>query len=479
LPGFHFLTNAVDVTPTETATTFGETKDAQYGFGLKYYIFYTPWTPPKTFKAEVIRFFATAEGVYTRLAIYHGATRTLVAESEGTTVKRAGWNVAKLKSPALLWAGVEYFIAIWQGDVLGFVFVTSPGKSFHWVFMGTAPDTFPSTLPKDTGSMLDRAFCGHVIGGWQKIDVSDYIPTGATGVILDIHNTSFDTSYKIDIRKTGSTDFDYATFYDVYGLYQRCHYYAMIGVDEARTFEAIIENTALRIWLVGWTDDAVVFFTNYVEKQPTAELTWHDIDVSANVPAGATCVIVKLVIRYLHPYVFDARKNGSTDDFATKSYIFGNSHIFVLVGLDEARIFEIYVSSTESEFACVVGYTLSPIQFSTNDIVFTPTISDSWTDLDLSAYLHPDAEGAIFRIRNFDPWELEFGELRKNGSTDARQGSAYYRLDGHVGGFVGVDANKICEYCVSDKAYVKLHLVGPIAVVPPPPPKAGILVQII
>jgi len=163
--GFHFLTNAVDVTPTETATTFGETRDAQYGFGVKNYILYSPWSPPKTFKAEVIRFFATAVGVYTKLAIYHGATRTLVAESEGVTVKRAGWNVARLVSPVLLWAGVTYLIAIWQGDILGFIFTTSIGKSFHWVFMGTAPDAFPSTLPDDTGSMADRAFCGHVIGG--------------------------------------------------------------------------------------------------------------------------------------------------------------------------------------------------------------------------------------------------------------------------------------------------------------------------
>ncbi|MFQ5574661.1 MAG: hypothetical protein ACE5E0_03435, partial [Terriglobia bacterium] len=71
-----------------------------------------------------------------------------------------------------------------------------------------------------------------------------------------------------------------------------------------------------------------------------AASAWNDVDVSADVPAGAEGVI-------LHYYNDEAannqigfQKNGSTDQ--RKRSVYNNGHMSLCIGVDSNRIFEIW-----------------------------------------------------------------------------------------------------------------------------------------
>lgn len=99
-------------------------------------------------------------------------------------------------------------------------------------------------------------------GSWVDVDVSAYIPEGSTGVILKIMNTGTAT-YNVGVRKNGSSD--------NFGLYIPNTYarHAFVGVDSNRIFEAYIGSTSVKIYLAGYCDSAVDFFTNAVDKTPS------------------------------------------------------------------------------------------------------------------------------------------------------------------------------------------------------------------
>src|SRR3989344_4521565 len=107
---------------------------------------------------------------------------------------------------------------------------------------------------------------------WQDVDVSAYVPSGATGVILHV---DVDNGYTggLGLRKNGSTDTGRG------GLYangNNQHFWTMAGLDANRIFEAYIgTNTELiRIWLTGYTMSGVTFFDNAYEKTPAATGVW-------------------------------------------------------------------------------------------------------------------------------------------------------------------------------------------------------------
>src|SRR3972149_12049091 len=144
--------------------------------------------------------------------------------------------------------------------------------------MGSGFNFFTNAIDKTPGTT----------GAWTDVDVSGDIPSGSTGVILELLNTSGITSYNVAVRKNGSTD-DRSK-----KIYTQGHIYALCGVDANRIFEAYVD-VSCKVYLVGYTDDAVTFETNAIDKSTGTVGQWVDVDISANAPADATGVIVEMI----------------------------------------------------------------------------------------------------------------------------------------------------------------------------------------
>lgn len=98
---------------------------------------------------------------------------------------------------------------------------------------------------------------------WTDVNVSAHIPAGATGVILHVVNKAPTTAYLFGLRKNGSGDNRTTK------IWRTQHFWAMIGVDANRIFEAYLDDvTDIDLLLVGYTISGVTFFTNAYPKTP-------------------------------------------------------------------------------------------------------------------------------------------------------------------------------------------------------------------
>jgi hypothetical protein len=289
-------------------------------------------------------------------------------------------------------------------------------------------------------------------GAWVDVDVSSYIPSGSTGVILEVQNTDTTYAREANVRKNGSTDDRryYITLSNAIGMFA--------GVDGNRIFEAFVA-AYIKMWLIGYTDENVYFFDNAILKTPGTTGSWVDVDVSGDVPIGTTGVIVQLIVPGYYNPSAGVRKNGSTDTFSYSS-LYYNLHIFQLCGVDANRVFECQVSSTTQVQVWLAGYTKSPVTFFTNAVDVSLTTTGAWTDVDVTAYTGSAADGAIIYFINTSGSKYQ-ANVRKNGSSDNRitsEGVMTPYGSGHVRA-IGMDSGQIFEGYIENVA-VDFFLIG-------------------
>ncbi len=172
------------------------------------------------------------------------------------------------------------------------------------------------------------------------------------------------------------------------------------------------------------------------EITPGTPDDWIDADVSGDVPAGATGVILHIVNTHASTdHVIGWRKNGSTDSRETASWDL--NHYWVAIGVDGDRILELYVDDEDEIDVYLVAYfTAADATFNTNATDYSID-DDSWIDIDITADGGGNAIGAIFEYVG-GIYNIGF---RKNGSTDNR-----INLWGRHGcAIIGVDAGEVCE----------------------------------
>lgn len=187
-------------------------------------------------------------------------------------------------------------------------------------------------------------------GSWQDVDVSADIPSDATGVICLIQNTNTTTIYDGGIRKNGSTD-----AYPAGDIVNLQYTTQLCGVDASRIFEAYIENTAVKIWLCGYTKAPATFFTNGVERSLGQANQWLDIDVTNDTDPAADGAILHIKNNAASTQTGDVRKNGSTDDNSTNSNQRQTNCKGAAIGMDTSQIFEGRIGSTGVDFF-LIGY---------------------------------------------------------------------------------------------------------------------------
>lgn len=263
---------------------------------------------------------------------------------------------------------------------------------------------------------------------WVDVDVSGQasFPSGCTGVILRILNTSTTSNEDIGLRKNGSTDAR------IERLVTEGQTPGYIGVDGSGIFEAYCESSNLTVYLVGYFTTEATFNTNATDKSLGTTGAWTDVDISSDT-GGATAVAAIIEAEGTNTtqeVLF--RKNGSTD---THVYDPIDSHTWLIVGVDGSEIYECYTGGLAGDHY-LVGYITTDITMHTNRTDVTPTGDGAYEDL---TALPTGSNGGIYLL-------LAGGNkvnVRKNGSSD----DWYYKPGGHSYAWVAVeaDASRIVE----------------------------------
>lgn len=243
---------------------------------------------------------------------------------------------------------------------------------------------------------------------WVDVDVSAYVPAGATGVILHLAGAS--SAPTLGIRKKGSTDARFGKFNTT-----TTHMWAAIGIDGNRVFQTWRSRTDARIRLVGYTSDEAVFFDNGTEITPSSINTWTDADISAATGSNtALGVIVEIKNTITTSYNFGVRKKGSTDEYYY--LIIENGITWAFIGVDELETLQAKVGNLGVK-VFVLGYFTKDVVFNTNAADHSLTAKGAYYDL---TALPTGATGGFLQVCG--PTQTRTYAIRKNGSTETVYG---------------------------------------------------------
>lgn len=272
---------------------------------------------------------------------------------------------------------------------------------------------------------------------WEDVDVSSHVPAGMTGVILHVY-LSGTVSRDFGLRKNGSSDARIESRF--YGS----HFWAMMGIDANRIFECYIGSTAnVFVFLVGYTDSDVTFFTNAYDKSLDSNIEWLDIDCSTECPNA-----IGIIIEVITPTgVYGVRKNGSSDSRLMSEVNIG----YAIIGCDESQIVEGYISVLTTDFF-IIGYVTAGATFFTDGYDKSLGSSGSYIDIDCSTEA-PNAIGLFFEV--ITEGQRKLFALRKNGVTD----DFYYDAAKRPFAFVECDESQIVEGKIEDLT-VDFFLIG-------------------
>jgi hypothetical protein len=196
---------------------------------------------------------------------------------------------------------------------------------------------------------------------WTDVDVSSYVPAGATGVILRVTIAYDSDSWLMGFRKKGST------WNTRFRWGYRRHSWVLVGVDANRVYQSWYEDGSAsaywKVYLVGYTKSPVTFFTNPIDKSISTTGAWTDIDVTSETEASADGILVWILYNGTSStnYKGGIRKNGSTNDDNANMKIRGSewsdkgAHITGFCGLDADNIFEGYIENAVIDFY-LIGY---------------------------------------------------------------------------------------------------------------------------
>lgn len=235
---------------------------------------------------------------------------------------------------------------------------------------------------------------------WVTMDLSAYIPSDATGVVLEVDAATKDCGF----RMNGSAD---ARIPDTF------HNWVMVGVDANGVIEVYIEDATVGLYLVAYTDDNWVYNLNADDVSLGGINVWTDIDVTAITSTDCIGVIVEIV-NTAGANSVNVRNDGSAD--ARLRGTQANSHYWTVVGVDAAtEIFEGRIADLSIDFY-LIGWCEGGATFKVNADDKSLVGAAVWTDIDCSV----EAPAGTFLF-----WEINDGGLnedygfRQDGSTDS------------------------------------------------------------
>lgn len=313
----------------------------------------------------------------------------------------------------------------------GSVVIASTTQSFTW--LTTPIDVSPSSA-----------------GTWATVDVSSYVPVGATGVILryDISNSGGDRD--LGFRHGDSTD------NRTLNVELEKADFAFAGLNSSRQFDAYVEINTVDVYLVGYTTNGVTFFTNSANKTLGANSTWTDVSIAADTGADTAIGAIVEIVHTTNNDTWGIRKNGSTDN---RTAAYGRYHNWVIIGVDGSEIFEGWANDNTDTTFHVIGYVTSGATFFTNGIDRTPSAGVGWVDVDITGDLQAgdNAIGAFVEVYGTNN-TAAYG-LRQNGDTSTGN-SLVEDARRHAWGAIGVDSDDIYEAQLETGSIYSNTLIG-------------------
>jgi len=276
-----------------------------------------------------------------------------------------------------------------------------------------------------------------VFAAWTTVDLHEYIPSEASGVVLRIETGA--AARTVGVRHGDSTDNRKGE------VDEMC--WTMVGVNASQEID-IWMDSGTQIWLVGFTASNFVFNTNADDISLGGAAAWTDIDVSALAP-DAVGVIVEMFNTAAVNDSWGLRKNGSTDNRTDLSTF--NGIAWGIIGCDSNQVVEGYVGALTTDFY-LLGYVTDGATFATNATDKSIGVA-GWTDIDCSAEA-PGADYLIFEVVGGGISGNTYG-FRKNGSAE----NIVEAVNAHMWVIVECDENQIVEGTSSNVA-VGFFLVG-------------------
>jgi len=274
--------------------------------------------------------------------------------------------------------------------------------------------------------------------GWQDIDVSGYVPSYATGVIVHLYNGG---ARDMNVRMNGSTDNRFNNNIEE-------HYWAIIGLDVNKVFEVYLQDNTCHLLIVGFTGTGFTFNTNGLDVSLGVALAWTDIDLSVSAP-DAIGAIFEVYNGDPAAQGWGFRMDGSADARINSSPATSGS--FAIIGCDSVQVVEGYVADLDVDFY-LIGYITAGATFKLNADDISIGVA-GWTDIDISTEA-PASTHAIVEVIDIAPGPDDYG-LRRNGSTE----NVYQSCNWHFWSIVECDADQVIEGQVSN-VNVDFFLVG-------------------
>ncbi len=287
-----------------------------------------------------------------------------------------------------------------------------------------------------------------VVGAWVDVDVSSWVPAGATGVILQEVNST-GTSFPFGVRKNGSVDTWMASNNT---SKTRSLGFHMIGVDAGGIFEAYTGSTSVKTYLLGYTTAGVTFFTNALNMSVNSTGSWQDIDISAHTGSDTAIGAVFVVRNTGGDANVALRMKGSSDD--RYSEFDSEEAQTVLMGVDGNEVAQMKIASTTLDLY-LIGYVTSGAVFFRNGLDKSTSTTGSYVDVDITSDIGTDdANGAILALHNTSTTNEGF-TVRSNGATYDH----YERVVEKVWPVTGIDASNIFEQKIGNPTR-DLYLTG-------------------
>jgi len=215
-----------------------------------------------------------------------------------------------------------------------------------------------------------------ISSAWADLDLSSYVPAGATGAIFHVVNIG-GADDQCSFRKKGSTD----DFHVDNETHYNHHKWLMVGLDENRVFQYYIGQPTVRfdIYLVGYTATGVVFFDNAINKVLGATSTFEDIDLASECPNAIGIILLFQNNHVSNNYYFWCRKKGSGDSGLDGYDLEDHSQDLAVVGCDASQVIQAAYSNVAIKIY-VIGYITKGAVFNLNGEDITPASEDTWTE---------------------------------------------------------------------------------------------------
>ena len=252
------------------------------------------------------------------------------------------------------------------------------------IAMNVDDGTLTSGIPV-TAAAVPPDIAPGVFGSWQNVDVSAYVPAGATGVVLEITGGNL----IVAVRKSGSTD---------NRLRDSEHHWAMCGLADNSTLDIYVEGAASEVYLVGYTTGDFHFNTNATDYSFVGGFAaWNDIDISAEAP-NAVAAIWEYENVGAGARDVGFRKKGSADN-RNNIRITNTDHSYAIIGCDGAAVCQGWAQDTSIDWF-LVGWVEGTDTVMLTNGVDKSIAAGGYIDVDCTAETAADAEWLFFEVIN-------------------------------------------------------------------------------